>query len=168
MAGCCAGSKVGLRSNRECGSWGSTDKVILWGHWEILVQGRSGSLGGHWVGVVLESCSGIFLLGGGWGSRACLCAGSANQLLCLCGVISYNLLGGGCSAGSLLRCKLLHLLSLLVGKVGSLLQLLIDELLVGLVDEWCEEDNGGSNQSQPPEWNDLDEEVGDEGCNKCL
>lgn len=48
------------------------------------------------------------------------------------------------------------------GEVG------IDELLVGLVDQWGEEEDGGSNKRHAPEWNNLDEVVGEEGTNESL
>jgi len=68
----------------------------------------------------------------------------------------------------LLGCNLLDLLGLLVddgrgfGKVG------IDEFLVGLVDQWGEEENGSSNKREAPERNNLNEIVGEESSDECL
>lgn len=54
------------------------------------------------------------------------------------------------------------LFGLLLSNSGSLVDLLVNELLVGLVDERCEEEDGCADQGETPEWNDLDQVVGDE------
>jgi len=58
--------------------------------------------------------------------------------------------------------KILDLLGLLVDDVGGMGKLAVNQLLVGLVDERCEEDDGGREEGKTPEWDDLDEIVRDE------
>lgn len=69
---------------------------------------------------------------------------------------------------SMLVSKTLDLLGLLVGNVVALLQLSINDLLVLDVDEGTEEGNECRDQSQAPERDELDEEVGDEGSKEHL
>jgi hypothetical protein len=64
--------------------------------------------------------------------------------------------------------KTLDLLSLLVRNVVALLKLSIDDVLVLDVDEGTEVGDKGRDQSQAPERDELDEEVGDEGCEERL
>jgi len=96
-------------------------ELIIWCDWEILTL--------EGVEVV------ALLLDDGWGGRAS--TGVANKLLCLGRVITNVLLCGRGSAGSLLAGESAHLLGLLVGDCGSLVELSIDKILVGLVDEWA-------------------------------
>lgn len=70
--------------------------------------------------------------------------------------------------GRLLADDLLGLSSLLVGKACGAVNLFIDKLLVGLVDEWCKENGRGTDESQTPEWNNLDEVVANKGSNEDL
>jgi len=60
-------------------------------------------------------------------------------------------------------CELLDLLGLLIDDGRGTIELGIDELLVGLVDERCEEEGRGREERKAPKWDDLDEVVGDEG-----
>lgn len=60
------------------------------------------------------------------------------------------------------------LLLLLVDYVGSVAQVLVNQILVRLVDEGCEEYGGGSNHRKTPEWYYLDKVVGDESTKECL
>lgn len=76
--------------------------------------------------------------------------------------------GGVKSTCGLFTDNLLGLSSLLIGKVGSTLDLLVNKLLVGLVDKWAKEDDGSADESQAPEWDNLDEIVADEGSDKNL
>ena len=64
--------------------------------------------------------------------------------------------------------KILDLLGLLVDNVGSLFELAIDQLLVGLVDERGEEEDGGREEGKTPEWDDLDKVVREEGTQESL
>lgn len=56
-----------------------------------------------------------------------------------------------------------HLLGLLADDFGGVVEVLVDELFVGDVDEWDEVGEGGEEKSQAPSRGDFDEEVGDEG-----
>ena len=47
-------------------------------------------------------------------------------------------------------------------------EMMVDELLVGLVHEWGEEQDGGRNKCKAPQWNDLDQVVGEESADTCL
>lgn len=64
--------------------------------------------------------------------------------------------------------ELLDLLGLGVDDVGCVLDVVVDELLVRLVDERGEEDDRGTDQGEAPEWDDLDEVVGEESANEGL
>lgn len=64
--------------------------------------------------------------------------------------------------------ELAHLLGLLTSDSGSLVELLVNELLVGLVDERAEEEEGDTNEGETPNWDNLDQVVGDEGSNESL
>lgn len=68
----------------------------------------------------------------------------------------------------MLASKILDLGSLLVDQVVALLKLSINNLLVLDVNEWANVGNGRGNQGQAPERDELDEEVGDQGCKECL
>jgi hypothetical protein len=52
--------------------------------------------------------------------------------------------------------------------MSGLPEVLIDELLVGLIDERGEEEDRGGNQGKAPVGNDLDEVVGDESTKSGL
>lgn len=56
--------------------------------------------------------------------------------------------------------ELLYLLGLLVDDGRGFGEVGIDELLVGLVDQWGDEEDGSSDERQAPERNDLDQVVG--------
>jgi len=64
--------------------------------------------------------------------------------------------------------ELLDLLGLGVDHIGSVLEVVVDELLVCLVDKRGEEEDRGGEQGKAPEWNDLDQVVGEESSNKSL
>jgi len=64
--------------------------------------------------------------------------------------------------------ELLDLLGLGVDDVGCVLDVVVDELLVRLVDERGEEDDRGVDQGEAPEWDDLDQVVGEESANEGL
>lgn len=76
-----------------------------------------------------------------------------------------------CSIGSdssVVACKLLNLLSLLIYNVRSMTDVVVDDLLVGNVDEWDEEHNRSADQAHSPEWHNLDQVVGEERSNTSL
>ena len=64
--------------------------------------------------------------------------------------------------------ELLDLLGLLVDNAGGIGDVVVDELLVGLVDERCEEEDRGRDESKTPQWDDLNQIVGEEGTKECL
>lgn len=127
-----------------------------------LLLGRRREVGGR----VLRSGRSGLLLDGVWGGRSA--TGVANQLLRLGRVVSNVLLGGIGRASSMVAGNLLDLLSLLVDDVGDVGKVVVDELLVGLVEEGAEEDGRGRDQGKTPERNDLDKEVGEEGAEESL
>ena len=67
-----------------------------------------------------------------------------------------------------MACELLDLLGLLVDDVGGVCEVVVDKLLVGLIDKWTKEENGGRNEGETPEWDDLDEIVGEECTEESL
>ena len=95
-------------------------------------------------------------------------ASATNQLLGLGRVVPNVLLCGLGGTGSMVACELLHLLGLLVDDVGGILEVVVDELLVSLVDERRQEENGGRDERHAPEWHNLDQVVGEESCNAGL
>ena len=71
-----------------------------------------------------------------------------------------------CGIGSnrgVVASKLLDLLGLLVHNVGSMADVVIDNLLIADIDQRAEEHNRSTNQAHSPEWNNLDQIVGEEG-----
>jgi hypothetical protein len=50
--------------------------------------------------------------------------------------------------------------------LASVLDVVVDELLGRLVDERGEEDDRGADQGEAPEWDDLDQVVGEESANE--
>ena len=84
-----------------------------------------------------------------------------------CEVLSISL-NSLSSIPSVLDCNILDLSSLLVDQVITLLNLMINELLVLDVDKRTEKGNGGCNQSQSPKWDELYKKVRDQGRKKGL
>ena len=80
-------------------------------------------------------------------------------------VVADILLGELSSLRCVLAGDLSELLALRVDDVAGLLQVVVDELLVRLVDEGREEDDGGSDQGKAPVGDNLDKPVGDESTN---
>lgn len=68
----------------------------------------------------------------------------------------------------MVACKLLDLFGLLVDNGGDIREVGIDELLVGFVDKRCDEEDGSREEAQTPDWDDLDQVVGDEGSEEGL
>lgn len=91
-----------------------------------------------------------------------------DSLLCFSSGLLGVALNGLYSVSSVLVSEIFDLLGLLVGNVIALLQLSIDNLLVLDVDKRAEEGDEGCNQGQPPQWDELDEEVRKEGREECL
>lgn len=101
---------------------------------------------------------------GGGGSSTVLVDG----LLRLIGILSSIVLESlGCISG-LLRGEIFDLIRLLGGHLAGVFELSIDSILVLNVYKRAEVGNRGGDQSQAPERNELDEEVGDQRSKECL
>jgi hypothetical protein len=93
---------------------------------------------------------------------------SAQNLLNLASVVSGILLSNGSKVVGLLLSSSSNLSGLGVDGVGGGLELLVDKLLVGGVDQGSEESNGGSDDGKNPVWYNLDEEAGNKGNDASL
>jgi hypothetical protein len=160
-------SLLGFNSGSILGLLGSVDGGLLslLGLDSGSILGLLGSVDGGLLSLLGLDSGGVLDVGGGNGGPALRLADS---LLSLVGVLVDVVLGGGSGLVSLLSSNLLNLLGLLVDDGRNLADLLIDDLLVGLVDEWGEEQDGGANQRKTPEWDNLDEVVGDESRDERL
>jgi len=110
-------------------------ELLLWCGREILALESWGILLEGWGSLLLNSW---------WGGSA---TGAADHLLSLGGVIGSIDLGGLGSASSVVASEFLDLLGLLVNNGRCVGDLVIDELLVGLVDKRSEEEDGGGEES---------------------
>lgn len=88
---------------------------------------------------------------------------ATDHVLDLASVVTGVLLAKSSKLISLLLSGVADLSSLSVDDFGGVLEVLIDELLVGSVDEGNKESNGGAKDGKTPVGNKLDKEVGDEG-----
>lgn len=68
----------------------------------------------------------------------------------------------------MLGSNVFDLLALLADQVSSILELSIDNLLVLDVDERAKVDSNRGDQGEAPEWNELDQEIGDKGGDESL
>lgn len=135
-------------------------------------------LGGDLNGVLLEVTAGgsrevgLLDVRGGLGAHGDRSHGiggdAAEELLGLGGVVAHVLLGQLSGLGRVLASNGAELASLLANNVGSILDLRVDELLVGAVDEGDEEEGAGGSQGKTPERHDLDEVVGEESTDEGL
>ena len=98
----------------------------------------------------------------GNGGRATV---AAEHLLDLASVVASVLLAHGSELIGLLLSNAANLGSLGVDGLGSILDLLVNELLVGGVDKRNQESYSGADNSETPVGDELDEEVGEESCN---
>lgn len=124
---------------------------------------------------VLSGCYrevGALVLGGsllfGLVWRGGAAASIANQLLCFGRVVADILLSGIGGASSVVAGDLSHLLGLLVDDARGIVEVVVNELLVGLVDKRAEEQDRGRDKGKAPEGNHLNQEVGDEGTEEGL
>lgn len=127
---------------------------------------RLGLLGGRSreFGLLGRSNEGRLLRGAGR-SRG---ATATEHLLYLAGVVSSVLLSHGGELISPLLGNASDLSSLGTNCIGGVLKVLVDQLLIGCVDERNEEGNSCGNDGESPVWDKLDEMVGNEGRNACL
>lgn len=118
----------------------------------------------------------LTLVGGGVNLRG-FCGGNrrggattsiANILLSLGRVVPNILLCGISGARSVVASELLDLLGLLVDNIGGVGDVVIDELLVGFVNERSHEQDRRGDESKTPQWDDLDQVVGEEGTKESL
>ena len=70
--------------------------------------------------------------------------------------------------GNVFACEVLDLLGLLVDDTGSIGKVVVDELLVGLVDERAKEEDRGGDKSESPDGYKFDKIVGQECSNESL
>lgn len=146
-----------------------------------LLLGNSrhlGDLGGGVGGGLLGGGNGLLGRGGGeLGSLGLLLGGdgggsgggaATHHLLNLAGVVASVLLAESSNLVGLLLGSGAQLSSLGVDGVAGSLEVLVDELLVGGVDEGNEEGEGGAENGKAPVGDELDEEVGDEGSDAGL
>jgi len=68
----------------------------------------------------------------------------------------------------LFRSNTLDLGSLAVDELGSVVKLLVDELLVRSVDQRHNKSNGSANEGKTPDGNELDKVVGDKSSDESL
>lgn len=101
---------------------------------------------------------------GGSGSNAV----AAQNLLDLFSIVSSILLADGGEMVGLLLSSISNLGSLGIDGIGSSLELLVNKLLVGGVDQGGEEGDGGSDDGKNPVGEHLDQEAGDEGSDTSL
>jgi hypothetical protein len=91
--------------------------------------------------------------------RLSLGFGAANVLLSLLAVLSgVGLDGLGSTRGVVAR-DVLDLLCLVVENAREVVNLLVDDLPVGNVDQWGKVCDSDGDQSNAPEWSELDEDV---------
>jgi hypothetical protein len=137
-----------------CNQW-----LLLSGHGLELLLRRSGEIFALVSGdVLLLDGSGLGL---GDGRRDGATA-ATDHLLSLGSIVSGELLcalGGSCGV---VAGQLLDLLRLCVDQIGGILEVVVDELLIRLVDERGEEEDGGGDKCETPEWDNLDQIVGQE------
>lgn len=93
---------------------------------------------------------------------------TTDHLLGLAGVVAHVLLRNLSCLRSVLAGNMAQLLCLAVDHVRGLLKVVVDELLVGGVDQRCEEEESGRNQSKAPVRDNLHEVVRQERSNSSL
>lgn len=114
---------------------------------------------------VADAANGLGL-GGGRGRSGGLGAGLATlqQLLGLGGVVSHVLLGHLSGLGGVRACNLSELLGLGTDNVLRVLNVVVNQLLVGGVDQRHGEEEGGGEKRKSPVRDDLDKPVGEESA----
>lgn len=90
------------------------------------------------------------------------------EILDFAAVIANVLLADVGNLLHLLRSNALDLGSLVVDELGSVVELLVDELLVGSVDQRHNKGNSGTNEGKTPDGNELYKVVRDESSDESL
>lgn len=98
------------------------------------------------------------------GGRRSIGLATTEHLLRLGGVVAHKLLGHLGGVGRVRTSNFLELLGLSADDVLRVLEVSVDQLLVGGVDERNSEEQGGSKQGKTPVWDDLNEPVREEGA----
>jgi hypothetical protein len=185
------GSRLDGRVDVLDGSDGEVG-TLLGGHGLLLRGGGSARLLENRVGLLKGSGRGSGVLGGGCGGcrGVALLNGSAGNLigglLADVSLVDDGLLGasdvlrsqvdvlGGCGAGSfhglvgVLGGDFAELLGLLVGDLSGVVEVSVNELLVGDVDQRSEVDDAGGDKEQAPLGSDLDEEEANKSSEESL
>lgn len=89
---------------------------------------------------------------------------TAEHLLGLGSVVSHKLLGHLSGVGGVCTGDALELFSLGANNILCILNVVIDQLLVGGVDQGHSKEEGGGNERKAPVWDDLDEPVRQESA----
>jgi hypothetical protein len=132
---------------------------------------RSGVLGGRCRGVVLLNGSAGELLSGLLADVSLVdggLLGAIKLLLSQADVLRGDGAGSFHGLIGVLGGDFAELLSLLVGDLSGVVEVSINELLVGNVDQRSEVDDAGGDEEQAPLGSDLDKEVADQGSEESL
>lgn len=143
---------------------GGGDGGLLGGHVGDVELGLLGLVGGGDGELGLDRGGSGGLLGGD-GRLGSTAGAGADELLDLGGVVAGVLLAEGGGVAGVLLGNGAGLGGLGVDDVGGVLEVLVDELLVGDVDEGQGEGEGGANQGETPVRDQLGKVVADEGSN---
>lgn len=103
--------------------------------------------------------------GGRGGARG---LATAEHFLCLGSVITHELLGHLGSVSSVGAGQTLELRGLGVDNFLRILKVVVDQLLVGGVDQGHGEQEGGGDECKTPVWDNLNKPVGEESANRNL
>lgn len=133
------------------------------GLWDLSISDRL-LLGNGWELWGLASAGGTI----GADNLRDLLARLSHQVLGLLGVFAGIGRDGVSGTFGVLSCHVFDLLALLGDHVSSVLELSIDDFLVLDVDERTKVDGKSCDQGKTPEWNELDQEIGNEGGNESL
>lgn len=93
---------------------------------------------------------------------------ASKEVMDLAAVVASVLLANGRNLLHLLRGNISDLSGLRVDKLRGVVELLINKLLVGSVNQRNKENDSGANNSKAPVGNELDKVVGNEGSDKGL
>ena len=151
------GNRLLVRGNGRAGlinGSGRGSGILRRGGGVVLLNGSTGELRG---GVLAD----VALVDGGL-------LGAPNVLLSEANVLRGRLAGSLHSLVGVLGGDFAELLGLLVGNLGGIVEVRVDELLVGYVDQRSEVDDAGRDEDKAPLGSDLDKEVADESSEESL
>lgn len=166
-------SRLGRRADVVNGSNGEVRAAVGGGGLLVGGDGSARLLGGSSSGVlgrgscvVLLNGSTRELLGGGLADVSLVDSrllGATNVFLSEAHVLRGRLAGSLHGLVGVLGGDFAELLSLLVGDLGGVVEVGVNKLLVGDVNQRSEVDDAGGDEEQAPLGSDLDEEVADDG-----